>query len=599
MPARSTAEPVPQFRLDAAGRMVFIGLLLGMFVSSIAQTIVGPAIPRVIAELGGMEHYSWLATTGMLVTAVSVPIIGKLSDLYGRRTFYLLGLGLFMLGSALSGAAPTFWFLVFARGIQGLGMGALMPLSQTIVGDIIPPRFRGKYQGIMGAIFGFSSIVGPLAGGWITDNFGWRWLFYISLPFGLVAFWFIWRYFHLDQERREARIDWAGISTLTVALVAVLLATSLGGTTFPWASPQIIGMYVLGAVALVVFVFIERRAPEPVVPLRLFRSSVFGFANLANLATSMLMFGVLIYVPVFAQGGMGLTAGQSGAVLVPMSVAMILTSILVGLYITHTGRYKPVTLLGVALMVVGLWLLTRLHVTGGSLPLVVATMVFGVGMGACMQNFTLIVQNVVMRRDLGTATATTQFFRSAGGTVGIAIFGTVLSSRMGPAIAAHLPAGAGDAAENIDAGSVLDPAALAALPAPVVEAVRLGVGDAMHAVFFVGFPIAAVAFVAAALIKNIPLRTSNHTGSDSGRDMLDSLSQSSEGGAPAPRLGLNPAVRTHERVLGIKTLLLSMQSHDPSKGYLQQAVARIGDGDIEYGRAVLETAASMLLSEDP
>jgi len=398
--AQSAAKPAEarvEFALDAAGKRVFIGLMLGMLVASISQTIVSPAMPRIVAELGGMEHYSWLATSAMLVSAVTVPIVGKLSDLFGRRVFYLGGLLIFMLGSVLAGLSQSFWFLVFSRALQGIGMGTLMPLSQTIIGDIIPPRARGKYQGLMGAVFGVSSVVGPLVGGFVTDHWGWRWLFYISLPVGIAAFGAIWKFLHLPHERRDATIDWAGIVVLTVSLFSLLLATSLGGTAYAWSSPEILGLYALGTVALVLFLFIETRASEPVIPLRLFRSSVFTFSNIASFGVSMLMFGALIYIPVYAQGVLGVDATQSGLILMPMNITMIGLSIGAGLLITRTGRYKEQTLIGVAILGVGFWLLTRLHYGVDALQLTLAMVVLGAGLGLCMQVYTLVVQNVVSR----------------------------------------------------------------------------------------------------------------------------------------------------------------------------------------------------------
>ncbi|MFL6081419.1 MAG: MFS transporter, partial [Ornithinibacter sp.] len=289
-----TGARVEPYRLSPQARRVFVGLMLGMLVASISQTIVGPAMPRIVAELGGMDHYSWVATAAMLVSAITVPIVGKLSDLYGRRGFYLAGLGVFMVGSVVSGFAGSFWMLVLGRAIQGLGMGTVMPLSQTIIGDIIPARQRGKYQGLMGAVFGVTSVAGPLAGGFITDHFGWRWLFFAAVPIGLVTTAVIARFLHLPHERREARIDYLGITTLTVALVSLLLATSLGGTTWAWGSPEILGLYAMGVVTLIAFVLVERRAEEPVIPLRLFRSRIFTAANVASFAVSMVMFGSII-----------------------------------------------------------------------------------------------------------------------------------------------------------------------------------------------------------------------------------------------------------------------------------------------------------------
>lgn len=511
--ASATKAPtVTSMTLDPATRKVFIGLMLGMLVASISQTIVSPAMPIIVAELGGMEHYSWLATAAMLVSAVVVPIVGKLSDLYGRRGFYIAGLSVFMLGSVLSGFAQDFWWLVGARAVQGLGMGALMTLSQTVIGDIIPPRQRGKYQGLMGAVFGLTSIAGPLAGGAITDAWGWRWLFFATLPIGVVAMVVIVRFLHVPHVQRRAKIDYAGFVTLSAALVAILLATSWGGTTYPWDSVQVLGLLAVGAVLLAAFVPIEMRAEEPVIPLRLFRSSIFTFSNVASFFIATGMFGAIFYIPVYAQGVLGVSATNSGLIIIPMSAAMIGLGIVVGLLITRWGRYKPFIVGGTAVMLFGFYLLTQVHYGSSQLQLTIAMIVIGAGLGGAMQTFTLIVQNAAERRDLGVATAATQFFRSTGGTVGIAILGTIMTSRLATAIPAHLPPEAADAmpSEGIDAGAVLDPSALSQLPDAVAVAVRQGLADALHDVFVVSIPFIVVAFVAALLVKSIPLRTTLH-----------------------------------------------------------------------------------------
>nr|WP_040156204.1 MDR family MFS transporter [Mobilicoccus massiliensis] len=601
--ASTAAAPDAPFALDASGKRVFVGLMLGMLVASISQTIVSPAMPRIVAELGGMEHYSWLATSAMLVSAITVPIVGKLSDLYGRRPFYLAGLLIFMLGSVLSGMSTNFWFLVFGRAVQGIGMGTLMPLSQTIIGDIIPPRARGKYQGLMGAIFGVSSIVGPLVGGFVTDHWGWRWLFYISLPVGVIAFGAIWRFLHLDHERRDARIDWAGIVVLSGTLLALLLATSLGGATWAWDSAQIIGLYVGGTLGLLLFIWIETKAAEPVIPLRLFRSSVFTFSNVASFGVSMLMFGALIYIPVYAQGVLGVDATQSGLILMPMSVTMIGLSIIAGLLITRTGRYKEQTLAGILVLGLGYWMLTRLHYGADPLELTLAMVVLGAGLGMAMQVYTLVVQNVVPRADLGVATAATQFFRNVGSTIGIAVFGTIMTSEASKAIATHLPPQAAGQMPSggMNAGSVLDPATLAKLPTPIVNAVRMGLADALHEVFTVGLPIVGLVLVATLLIKSVPLRDTlgNVTsGEEAGRELLDGLGQSSP---DEDRLALGSGsgpTRTKERVLGLQLQNLAVRATGDEYPLLRQAVADLGGGDLARGIALLERTAHMFLTED-
>ncbi|MFL6165610.1 MAG: MDR family MFS transporter [Ornithinibacter sp.] len=526
-----TGARVEPYRLSPQARRVFVGLMLGMLVASISQTIVGPAMPRIVAELGGMDHYSWVATAAMLVSAITVPIVGKLSDLYGRRGFYLAGLGVFMVGSVVSGFAGSFWMLVLGRAIQGLGMGTVMPLSQTIIGDIIPARQRGKYQGLMGAVFGVTSVAGPLAGGFITDHFGWRWLFFAAVPIGLVTTAVIARFLHLPHERRDARIDYLGIATLTVALVSLLLATSLGGTTWAWGSPEILGLYAVGVVTLIAFVLVERRAEEPVIPLRLFRSRIFTAANIASFAVSMVMFGSIIYIPVYAQGVLGVDATNSGLILMPLMLGLIIMGILAGLVITRTGRYKAIMLTGVVVMGAGLYLLTRLTATSSQTQLTLAMVVLGIGLGLAMQQYTLVVQNSAERADLGVATASTQFFRNVGSTVGIAVFGTVMTSGLAAAISSHLPAevAARMPAGAVDAGSVLDPSALAGLPAVVADAVRQGLADQLHEVFLIALPLVVVVFLATLAIKALPLRDTANVevapAEEAGHELLDTMGQ--------------------------------------------------------------------------
>ncbi|HMM93483.1 MDR family MFS transporter [Phycicoccus sp.] len=524
------------YKLSPEASRVFLGLMLGMLVASISQTIVGPAMPRIVSELGGMDHYSWVATAALLVSAITVPIVGKFSDLYGRRGFYLAGLVVFMLGSLTAGLAQSFWVLVAARAIQGLGMGTVMPLSQTIIGDIIPPRQRGKYQGLMGAVFGVTSVAGPLAGGFITDHWGWRWLFFAGIPVGVVATGFIIKFLHLPHERREAKVDGYGIATLAVGLTAILLATSWGGTSYAWGSAVIIGLYVVGVVGLVAFVFAENRAEEPVIPLRLFRSRIFTAANLASFGLAMVMFGSIIYIPVFAQGVLGVDATNSGLILAPLMVGLIVMGILTGLLITRTGVYKPFMALGVVVMGAGIWLLTRLTFDSSQTQLTLAMVVLGVGIGMAMQQYTLVVQNAAAKRDLGVATASSQFFRNVGSTVGIAVFGTVLTSGLGGAIAAHLPAGAAASmpAGAASAGSVLDPAALSQLPPAVATAVRQGLADQLHEVFLIGLPIVVLVLLATLAIKAIPLRDSTHeapsaaeVAEEAGHELLDAMGSSS------------------------------------------------------------------------
>jgi EmrB/QacA subfamily drug resistance transporter len=493
--------------------VIFVGLMLGMLVAAVSQTIVSPAMPVIVSELGGIEHYSWIATSALLASAVTVPVIGKLSDIYGRRSFYIAGIVVFMLGSVLAGAAQGFWWLVAARAVQGFGMGTIMPLSQTIIGDIISARERGKYMGYLGGVFGVASIAGPLVGGWITDNFSWRWLFYVNLPIGVAALGFIVAYLHVPHTPRRHRLDYIGFAALPLALVAVLLATTWGGTTYPWASWQIISLFVVGALILIGFLINEYYAEEPVLPLKLWKNSVFSLSNISNMAIAMTMFGAIFFIPVYAQGVIGVNVTNSGAVLIPLTASMIVVSIAVGRLITRTGRYKEFMLVGLLVMMAGYFLLTRLGYGSTQTDLTLDMIVVGLGLGAVLQTYMLVVQNATSREDLGVATSTTQLSRSLGATLGTAVFGTIMTNGMRTEIPKHLPPHAlqGPQAAKLSdgggVGAILDPNALGQLPDAVATGIREGLAAAMHPVFVAGLPMLAVALVATLFIKALPLRT--------------------------------------------------------------------------------------------
>ena len=592
----------PQAGLSRATRNIFIALMLGMLVASISQTIVGPAMPRIVAELGGIDHYSWLATAAMLVSAITVPIVGKMSDLYGRRSFYLGGIVVFMIGSVLSGTAQNFWWLIAARAVQGIGMGTLMPLSQTIIGDIISPRQRGKYQGLMGGVFGISAILGPLAGGFITDNWGWRYLFFIPLPVGVAAFFLISKFLHLQHTRREAVIDKAGIALLSLTLILLLVPTSLGGTTLAWSSPAILAMFAAGIIGLVAFIMVERRAIEPVLPLRLFRSRLFTLSNIAAFMVSVMMFGAMIYLPIYAQGVLGVSATNSGLILMPMSVAMIGLSIIAGLVITKTGRYKLQTVAGILIMGIGFWLLTQMRYGSSELDLTLSMVVFGVGLGMSMQVFTLIIQNGAQRKDLGVATASTQFFRNVGSTVGIAVFGTIMTSSLSSNIASYLPAAAAEklaaSGQSIGAGSVLDPTLMAKLPPDVAASVQQGLADSLHSVFVWGLVPFALALIVTLFIKEIPLRDTVHTPEEAGRELLDTMSQGSQEELRVPLGRDGGHTRTGERLLGLRLGLLADAALRGDRPLLIRAVTQLGNGDLDEGAALLRRTSRMLTTED-
>lgn len=584
------------YRMGPKDRRVFVGLMIGMFVAAISQTIVGPAMPIIVSDLGGMDHYAWVATAAMLASAIVVPVIGKLSDLYGRRSFYLAGLVIFMVGALIAAFAPTFWTLVAARAVQGTGMGILMPLSQTILGDIVPARFRGKYQGYMGSVFGVTSIAGPLVGGAITDAFGWRWLFLAPLPLGAIAIVAISRFMKLDHNPRKAKVDIAGVVTLAPTLVALLLATSWGGTTYPWLSWQVLGLYAVGAIGLALFLFVEHRAEEPLVPLRMFRNRVVTFSSIAAFSLNMVMFGVIIYIPVFTQGVLGVTPTVSGMLMLPFMVGHITFGLVAGYFISRTGRYKGLMLTGLVLMVIGLVLLTQLSPSTSYLYLLGALAIFGTGLGLAFQQYLLVVQNAVARRDLGVATSLTQFFRNVGSTVGITLLGTVMTSGLAGAILEQLsPELARTVASQVselDAGSLVDPNIASHLSPELRLALQEGLSHQLNLAFLAALPLIGIAFVATLAIPNDPLRETL------GAVDTPPVAAITEGVVPSLKHGEQGA-RTRERLVAVRLQLLERQSRDESRILLRRAVAELGEGDLATGQALLRHTAAMLQSDDP
>jgi len=500
--------------IDRGVMAVFAGLMLGSLIASLNMTLVAPALPTIVSELGGLSDYSWIPISAMLASTIVVPLAGKLSDVYGRKPLYMTGIVVFAIGSALSGLAPNFWFLVFARFVQGAGMGFIMPLSQAIIGDIISPRERGKYQGMMGASFGLASIVGPAAGGYITDHFTWRWLFFVNLPFAVLTLIVVAYFMHVPNERRKHEIDVWGSVTLSSGITCLLLATVWGGGQYAWNSWQIIGLYSAAAILLAVFVWVEVRAREPVLPLALFRSSIFTFSNIASIGVAMSMFGAIFFLPVFVQGVIGNSVTNSGAILVPMLVAMIVTSVGGGQLISRTGRYKTLLLAGLVLMGAGFYMLSTFDIHTSNQTAIEAMVLIGLGLGVTMQTYTLVVQNSVSRTDMAVATSATQLSRSMGAAIGLAILGTILTQGLATSMAKYLPPAAlkqfQASGGSASAGAVFDPAQLAHLPPVIAAGIRHGLADALHPVFMVGLPIVAVAFVATLFIRELPLRQTAH-----------------------------------------------------------------------------------------
>lgn len=431
------AQDIQQQRQRLA--LILPGLLLGMLLAALDQTIVGTAMPRVIAELHGLEHYAWVFTAYMLTSTVTVPLYGKLSDIYGRRTFFLFGMIVFLIGSALSGMAQSMTQLILFRAIQGIGGGALFPIAIAIIGDLFPPAERGKWQGLFAAVFGFSAIIGPSLGGWITDHWGWRWVFYVNMPIGVLALLTTGLTMPKLASGRQHSIDYLGAALLIAGVTPLLLAFSWAGTEYPWSSIQIIGLLTVSAMFLALFALVEFRATEPILDLRLFRNRIFTPTLLAAFLIAIGMFGTILYLPLFVQAVLGRTATNSGAVLTPMMLGFVFSSILGGQILARTGRYKILGIGTVAVAVIGMFLLSRMDIHTSSTEVVRNMIILGLGIGTTMSLFTIIIQNAFPLERLGEVTSALTFFRSIGGTVGAAILGTVMTNRFQDELAARIP----------------------------------------------------------------------------------------------------------------------------------------------------------------
>jgi EmrB/QacA subfamily drug resistance transporter len=419
--------------------VAFGAIMLATLLAALDQTIGATALPRIAADLHGYTDLSWVVTAYLLSTTVTVPLYGKLSDLYGRRRLFVVSISIFLLGSALCGAAQSMGELIAFRALQGVGAGGLIPLSQAAVADLFSPRERGRYQGYIGAMWATAAVAGPLAGGTLTDSVSWRWIFYLNLPLGALALAVVIRTMRLPFQVREHTIDFRGAALLSLGVTGALLACAWGGTTYPWDSAEVLGAAAVAALALAGFGWVERRAPEPLLPLGLFRMRTFAVSTAASLLIGGVLFGVTIYVPVYTQGVLGASATSSGVVLIPLSLGWVAASILSGQLIARTGRYKVFPLIGSALVLAGTVLLTRLGEDSSRAAVSADLVVIGVGMGTMFQTFVIATQNRVDFADLGVATAAIQFFRSMGGSVAVAVLGALLVARGtgSPAALAH------------------------------------------------------------------------------------------------------------------------------------------------------------------
>ena len=480
-------------------RVIFGALMLVVLLAALDQTIVSTALPTIVGDLGGLSHLSWVVTAYLLASTVTGPLYGKFGDLYGRKVVLQTAIVIFLVGSALCGISQNMAELISFRALQGLGAGGLIVVSIAVIGDVIPPRDRGRYQGMFGAVFGVATVIGPLLGGFFVDNLSWRWIFYVNLPVGAVALFVIGTVFHSRGRRVEHAIDYLGAALLAGALSAIVLFTSLGGTTYAWGSAPIILLAVLAVVLTALFPLAERRAAEPILPLSLFRLRVFAVCAGVGFIIGVAMFGTITFLPLFLQIVRGRSPTSSGLQLTPMMGGLLITSIASGQLISRFGRYKPFPIVGTAVMTAGMGLLAQLNVHTTVLAVSLYMVVVGLGLGMVMQVLVLAVQNAVQPEVMGVATSATIMFRQIGGSVGIALFGAVFANRLRANLAKLLPPG--------DHGPrTATPAIVKTLP-PHVHALYIrAFADSLHPVFVVGAGIAVLSFLLTWMLREVPLR---------------------------------------------------------------------------------------------
>ncbi|WP_307874038.1 MULTISPECIES: MDR family MFS transporter [unclassified Frankia] len=495
-------------------RLIFVGLMLSVLLASLDQTVVTTALPTIVGDVGGLNHLSWIVTAYLLASTVSAPLYGKLGDLYGRKKLFHAAIGIFVVGSLLCGAAQNMPELILFRALQGLGAGGLAVGPQAIIADIIPPAERGRYSGLMGSVYALASVLGPLVGGLFTDRLSWRWVFYINLPVGVFTVIVIALVLPASTARRRQRVDWAGTALLGAAAASLILLLTWGGSEYAWTSPVIVGLLTATVVLAAAFVAVETRVPEPVLPLRLFRSSVFDISILGTAVITMAMLGLITFIPLFLQTVQRISPTLSGFETAPIVTTMLVCTIWAGRRVARTGRYRSYPIAGAVLLIAGSGTValfgTRLDAPYWHTA--IGMVLFGAGVGLATVVYVLTVQNSVPHGDIGAATASMAFFRSMGGAVGIAIFGGIFAHRLGTTL------GNADSPRGIDAAHVT-PAQLGRLKATspsVYEHFVHAFDDALHPVFWAVVPMGVVALLLALFLKEVPLRTSRGAPTDQG-----------------------------------------------------------------------------------
>lgn len=484
--------------------LVFAGLMVTMLLASLDQTIFSTALPTIVGDLHAADEMGWVITIYLLTSTIVLPVYGKLGDLIGRKGIFITAISIFVVGSAIGGFAPDMTWLIIGRGVQGLGGGGLMILSQAIIADVVPARERGRYLGVMGAVFAVSSVAGPLLGGWFTDSLSWRWCLWINIPLGILAIIAAAAFLHLPKHGTAGvRLDVFGIAFLALASTGLILVSTWGGTTYDWDSLVIILLIIGTVVAAVAFVLFERRASEPIMPLYLFRRRNFNLSTSAGLLIGVAMFGTLAYTPTYLQMVTGANATQAGLLMVPMMVALLISSVGSGQIVSRTGRYKWAPIAGTLVTALGLFLLSTMSPTTAVWVTCAYLAVMGLGLGMCMQNLILVVQNTFPNSVVGTATATNNYFRQIGSSLGAAIVGTLFTSRLADLLTQRLPQGGTSAGSS----SAFTPESVKNLPAPIRDVIVGAYSDALTPIFLAMVPLMIVATVLVIFLREDPLKT--------------------------------------------------------------------------------------------